>query len=107
MFLDTSALVKRYIEEPGSDVVVELLAEADGLVVSALCLPECVSAFRRLDREDLLAPGEYEGLKRHLIDDLGDAVVCHIVPQVLELTVECLERQAEAARAEGLTVRVV
>lgn len=135
VFLDTSALVKRYVEEPGSDAVAEILAGAEGLVVSSLCLPECVSAFRRLARDGHMSDEDYEELKGHLLGDLSDAVICHVVPNVLELAVDHLERhplrtldalqlacaraalpdlfvtadrkQGEAARAEGLAVRDV
>ncbi len=135
MFLDTSAFVKRYVEEPGSDAVAAVLAEAEDLVVSSLCLPECISAFRRLTRDGHVSEGEYERLKNHLLGDLDDAAVCHVVPEVLELAVDHLERhplrtldalqlacaratlpdlfvtadrkQAEAARMEGLAVREV
>ena len=47
-FLDTSALVKRYHEEPGTDRVDEIIeGSGNGVVVSALALVETVSAFRR------------------------------------------------------------
>ncbi len=135
VFLDTSALVKRYVEEPGSDAVAEILAGAEELVVSSLCVPECVSAFRRMVRDGQVTSTEYEGLKEHVLVDLGDATICHLVPEVLQLAVECLERhplrtldalqlacaratlpdlfatadrkQGQAARAEGFAVREV
>ncbi len=94
MFFDTSALVKRYIEEPESDTVARLLEGAESLIVSALFLPECVSAFRRLVREGRLSPREYEQLKGTVLADLADAIICHVVPEVVDLAVDCLERHA-------------
>lgn len=135
VFLDTSALVKRYIDEPGSDAVAAVLAEAESLTVSALCLPECVSAFQRLVRDGQLTSQQYEQLKATMLLDLSDVVVCHVVPEVVDLAIDCLERhplrtldamqlgsaravapdlfvtgdrrQAEAARGEGLEVTIV
>lgn len=44
LFLDTSALVKLYVEEPESQVVYDLVNEASGVVVSTLALPEAAAA---------------------------------------------------------------
>lgn len=135
LFLDTSALVKRYVDEPGSDATTALIQEAESLVVSVLCLPEMVSALRRLVREGLVAHGEYEHVKATILADLGDVDVCQLAPAVVGVAVDCLERhplrtldalqvacacecapdvfvtadhrQAAAARTEGLAVMVV
>ncbi|MBP1602748.1 MAG: hypothetical protein H6Q06_2899, partial [Acidobacteria bacterium] len=52
VFMDSSALAKRYIEEPGSEVVEEILSSAASLGVSVICLSEVISALcrRRRDR---------------------------------------------------------
>lgn len=48
LFFDTSALVKRYPEEPGTDVADDLVEESDaGVLVTALTVIETTSAFRR------------------------------------------------------------
>lgn len=135
VFFDTSALVKRYIDEPGSDAVASLLEGAENLIVSSLFLPECVSALQRLVRESRLSGGVYDRLIGTVLADLADADVCHLVPEVIEVAVLCLERyplrtldamqltcgrvvapdlfvtadlqQAAAARGEGLEVAVV
>jgi predicted nucleic acid-binding protein len=47
-YFDTSALLKRYLDEPGRKVVMDLLGSKAGVaVVSELTLPELSSAFRR------------------------------------------------------------
>ena len=46
-FLDTSALVKRYIEEPGSDNVQTCFDSAKVIAVSRLAYPETLSAIVR------------------------------------------------------------
>lgn len=57
-FLDTSALVKRYIAEVGSNWVLNLChQEANNtLVISRITWVEVLSAFSRLRRENLLTP---------------------------------------------------
>ncbi|RJQ42086.1 MAG: PIN domain-containing protein [Gaiellales bacterium] len=59
-FLDSSALVKRYIAEAGSDMVSSLFAGKQMLAVSWLALPETLAAITRrakgsaMSAEDLL-----------------------------------------------------
>lgn len=55
-FLDSSALVKRYIAETGSDTVMSLIEGEQRLAVSWLALPETISAItRRAKNSDLNA----------------------------------------------------
>lgn len=92
VFLDSSALAKRYVQEPGSDRVQEILAAASSLGVSVLCLSEIVSALSRRRRERRLAQQQYLKAKQALLEDLEDASVVNITEQVLARAVELLER---------------
>ena len=47
LFFDTSALVKRYYEETGTDTVDELIEDNRTVVITSLTIIETVSAFRR------------------------------------------------------------
>jgi uncharacterized protein len=47
LFLDTSALVKLYIEETDTPIVQEAVSKAKKLVVASLTLPESASVFGR------------------------------------------------------------
>jgi len=91
VFLDTSALAKRYIAEPGSDKVMALCQQADSLVVSVVCLPELISTFSRLVREKKLAKADYRKLKADAMADLADADICQLTPDVLASCVSLLE----------------
>lgn len=91
MFLDTSALAKRYIAEPGSDKVMALYQQADSLVVSVICLPELISTLSRLVREKRLAKSQYRRLKGDAMADLADVDVCQLTPEVLASGVSLLE----------------
>jgi predicted nucleic acid-binding protein len=90
-FLDASALAKRYVEEPGSDRVDELLGEATSLGVAVLCLPEIVSALCRRRRERALTRRQYLAAKKALLRDLADAEVVQLTPEVVGRAVELLE----------------
>jgi len=53
-FFDTSALVKRYYKEPGTDSVDEMVEGERRVVITSLTVIETISAFRRkYNREDL------------------------------------------------------
>jgi hypothetical protein len=60
-YLDTSALVKRYIDEVGSNWVRTLLVQSPppSLIVVHLAIVEMTSALARRRREGLLSAAEY------------------------------------------------
>ena len=59
VFVDSSALAKRYFEEKGSDQVQAILSSASALAVSVICVPEILSALCRRRRERKVSTGEY------------------------------------------------
>jgi hypothetical protein len=92
VFLDSSALAKRYVQESGSDQLEEILSSASSLGVSVICLPEVVSALRRLGRERKLSPTHYLKAKRALLADIEDSGVIYVTDQVVARAIELLER---------------
>ena len=92
VYLDSSALAKRYIQEPGSDRVEEILSAATSLGVSVICPSEVVSALCRRRREKHLTPQQYARAKRALFADLEDASVVHITEDIVGRAVDILER---------------
>jgi predicted nucleic acid-binding protein len=60
-FLDTSALVKRYISETGSPWIREL-CESESIVISALALAEVNSVFARRNREGAISVSDRNAL---------------------------------------------
>ncbi len=91
VFFDTSAFVKRYVEEPGSEHVQELCSGADRLVVSVLCLPEMISTLNRLVRERKIAHAAYSALKALILEDLEQAEVVNLTASVVARAVRLLE----------------
>jgi uncharacterized protein len=54
LYLDTSSLVKLYVDEDGSDIVREWVEDAEAVATSRVAYPETLSAFaRRWNRGDL------------------------------------------------------
>ena len=92
--MDSSALIKRYIHEPGSEKVMSLCAKADQLILSVVCVPEAVSAFCRLRRDKQMTEDVYHILKNDLQEDIQEAVIVKIEPEIIERSVLCLEKQS-------------
>ena len=92
LFLDSSAMAKRYIDEPGSDAVQSLCNHATELGISVICLPEVVSALCRLVRENKLVYSQYILLKQALVSDGKDSEICDITPGVISVTTAVLEK---------------
>jgi len=71
LYLDTSALVKLYIGEPGTESVERAVAEAESVATSWLSYPEARSAFARLRREGSLSPEDLRVVASSLDKDLA------------------------------------
>ncbi|MGQ9646724.1 MAG: type II toxin-antitoxin system VapC family toxin [Thermodesulfobacteriota bacterium] len=91
VFFDSSAFAKRYIEEPGSDTVENLCAQATMLGVSSVCLPEMISGLCRLRRDSFLTKNQYDDVKESLLRDFEDISVCNITPSVIRQAIHILE----------------
>jgi predicted nucleic acid-binding protein len=92
LFLDSSALVKRYVREPGTDTVVARCKEADEIVVSVLAVPELAAAFNRMRREGKMSPQEYDATMRELAADMTEVAVTELSPLIVDGAIACLER---------------
>ena len=80
LYLDSSALVKLYIDEKHSDRVWDLVAAADGLWTASVAYAEVRAAFSRRQREGSLAPLDQQ---RAVEDFNADWTrVNHVIPDV-------------------------
>ncbi|MHB2018095.1 MAG: type II toxin-antitoxin system VapC family toxin [Candidatus Xenobia bacterium] len=91
-FIDTSALLKRYVREAGTDRVLERCRDAEEIILAVLAVPEVLSACNRRRRERRLDQSQYDFLKRNLALDVAKATIIDLTPRVLQAAVECLER---------------
>ena len=92
VFLDSSALAKRYVQEPGSDRVEEILSSASSLGLAVSGVAEVVSALCRRRRERKLSPQQYSKAKQALFEDIEDASIVNLTDQVVARAVSLLER---------------
>jgi predicted nucleic acid-binding protein len=64
LYLDTSSLVKLYVEEEGSDDVQALVDDATLIATSHVAYPEARAALARRRRERALSPRSFTAAKR-------------------------------------------
>lgn len=91
VFFDSSAFVKRYVSEAGTEVVLAWCDRASEIGLSGIALPEIISAFCRLRREDKIDDTQYRQLKSLLLADIEDAAICDLTPEVLAQSIATLE----------------
>ena len=74
LFLDTSAFVKLFVDEPDSEDVLAWTAESTGVACSSLAYPEAISAFSRRLRSASLTRSVYDRVVAELDRQWGDVV---------------------------------
>lgn len=92
VFFDSSAFAKRYVQEAGSDDVLSWCGRASEIGLSGIALPEIISAFCRLSREKRISRKQYHSLKVFLLEDVRDAAICDLSPEVIRHSILALEK---------------
>jgi predicted nucleic acid-binding protein len=92
LFLDTSALVKIYIAEPGSERMREAVAREEPKAASVLAFAEIHATFARRRREELLLDTELEQLRLGFADDWEKLTQMPVGAAVLRLVPGLCER---------------
>ena len=92
LYLDSSALMKCYLPEPGCDRVLASFAEATETILSALVIPEGVAVLNRCRREGRISDAQYRDLKKMLMADAAHATVLDLGPSAITRAVQCLEK---------------
>ncbi len=103
-YLDASALAGRYVRERNTGRVEEILRDCSSLGTSALTIPEILSALCRRRREGVLSPETYEQAKDALLEDVADASIVPVSPEVLKRATELLEESHELSAVDALHV---
>lgn len=88
LFLDTSALVKLYLFESGSDLVTKHVAQAEAVLVGRIAWVEAHAAFARRAGEEPADAAAIEEARKVLRRDWGRHVVLDIDQELAELAAE-------------------
>ncbi len=95
LYLDTSALVKLYAEESGSDEVREAVKEARATAVSEICYVEARSALARREREGSFSEEEHDVAVEQLRRDFEEVYVLRpVTGGIVSLAGELARRHA-------------
>lgn len=94
IYLDSSALVKRYIEEEGSDKVNALLQQEPVAAASRLAYPEILAAITRRHKAGDIETPAFERVRRIFKADWASLVVVEMRAEVFRFVDRIIERHA-------------
>jgi len=92
IYLDTSALIKRYIWESGSEQVRHVFRENGVIVTSKIAYPEVYAAFTRRMREGHLVPIRYRQVCRLFEREWRAYLIVEVHDEVLHLSRDLIKK---------------
>jgi predicted nucleic acid-binding protein len=92
IYLDTSALVKRFVSEPGSRQVQSLLTRTEPIASATIAYPELYSGLTRRHREGVLSPLQYRLACRRFERDWMALVRVELGADILRLARSLIQR---------------
>ena len=93
-FLDTSALVKRYVTEPGSDQVRRLLRRKVDIAIARITEAEAYAAIARAVRMNVLTDDDRDRAFEQIAEDVAAARVVEIRRSVVSAVRDLVVRWA-------------
>jgi len=88
LFCDTSALVKLYLREDASDLMMALAATAPAIAVCRVAWAETMAAFARRVRESPADAEAIQAVRRRLRNDWPDYAIVEVTQPLVELAGE-------------------
>jgi predicted nucleic acid-binding protein len=94
IYFDSSALVKRYIEEAGSKEINKLLQSSEKAVTSRLAYPEILSAITRRHRAGDIESPDCERIKREFRVDWGYYTIIEVHSELFNIIDKLIDKHA-------------
>jgi len=94
VYLDTSALLKLLVEEPGSDVAAALWDAGDSIVTSKLAYPEARAALAAAARGRRLTPAAHRAAKSELDELMQQMALIEVTAGICDGAGDLAERFA-------------
>lgn len=91
VYLDTSALIKLYVKEEGTALVLKMLKSADLVATSKVAYVEARAAIARLRREGLLKEQAYQLVKESFQQDWNNYLLVELSNTVINMGGEMTE----------------
>lgn len=92
IYLDTSALIKRYVVERGSPIVQKLVSGRDAIATSMVAFAEVYSGLMRKRREGLLTPRAYAAARRQFEAEWNAYTLVSVGQELLDLASNLIEK---------------
>ncbi|MFH1983728.1 MAG: type II toxin-antitoxin system VapC family toxin [Pseudomonadota bacterium] len=92
LYLDTSSLVKLYVEEKGSGQVAEMVDRAEVSATSMIAYAEARAAFARRFREASISSKDYKKLRRGFASDWQNFLSIHVTDALVRLAGNLAEK---------------
>lgn len=84
-YLDTSSLMKLFVQEEGSQAVASLVEDSQGVAISLVGYAEARAALGMASREARLTPGEHRRAVRQLEEAWADFIVIAVQEALIRL----------------------
>lgn len=84
-YLDASAWIRRYVAEPGTELVRRLFSGRSALACSTLGLIEVLSTLARKQRAAEITPAQFDRLAEAVEDDFAGFIQIDFTPEVLDV----------------------
>lgn len=91
-YLDTSALIKRFIAERGSPLVQTLMTRAGAVATAKIAYVEVSAGLTRRQREGHLSPGQYASAYRQFEGDWRSYIRVDLRDEILALARGLIQR---------------
>jgi uncharacterized protein len=92
IYLDTSALIKRFVAEAGSDRVNDLVGSAAPVVIAKIAFAEVHAGLKRKHREGFLRDRDYALSIRQFEDDWESYIRVDLRDEILRLARDLIRR---------------
>ncbi|HLC25595.1 MAG TPA: type II toxin-antitoxin system VapC family toxin [bacterium] len=92
LYLDTSFLVKLYVQEPGSNTVRGAVQSASAVATCRIAYAEARSAFARKRREGGFTSAEYEQVRDDFERDWDKYLIIEVSEEIVRLAGELVDK---------------
>lgn len=93
-YLDTSSLVKLYVEEDGSSQVDDMVRSFEVTATSIIAYAETRAAFARRYREKAFTSAEFNRIKKYFDKDWGSYLTLNLTGEIVRLAGDLAEKHA-------------
>jgi predicted nucleic acid-binding protein len=94
LYLDTSSLVKLYVEETASAVVEGLVRSAEAAATSLVAYAEASAAFARRFREKAFSSRDYKRMRSQFDSDWKNYLSIHVTFEIVRMAGDLAEKHA-------------